>query len=318
MLRSASQTSPFSSIATVGAGATSFVHADAPIGDNYYVVRASDLAGNVSANSNTVFASVPQPPVGPLSNNATSETPIAGTVNGTFADTTARGGAAQTITEVDSGGKPRDRYDLAEHRWTIPASTGNQSLTVVASAPTGGDADTGFAVEWSTDGSTWVPFATVGNGETLDVTTSIGAPTGDVHVRVIDTDRSRGNTSHNSISVDFLGITGGGEAVQPTDVVASLSTSYQSAGGGQQYGVVTVQVNDNLGNPVSGAVVKVNLLGSFSGSLTGTTGDSGIASMRTASSARKPSFTACVSSITGPALRYTPGTEACPPPPAGA
>ncbi len=312
--RSASQTGPFATIDTVGATATSYVDAGVAPGRSYYAIRAFDTSGNMSDDSGIVVADVPEPPVD-LSTNAVAETPVAGSVSGTFGATTARGGAAQTITEVDSGGKPRDRYDLAEHRWSIPASHGNQTLTVVASTSGSGDADSGFAVEYSIDGTTWVPFATISNGGTLDTTESIGAPTGTVGVRVIDTDRTRGNTTHNSVAVDFLEIVGDGADVQPplaTATVATLTTSTQSAGRGDQYGVVTVRVSDDLGVPVSGATVTVALSGSFGGTLTGITGANGTATMATNGTARKPSFSACVASIVGGnILPYSRGTESC-------
>lgn len=74
---------------------------------------------------------------------------------------------------------------------------------------------------------------------------------------------------------------------------------------------MTVQVNDNLGNPVNKAEVTVILRGSFSDSLTGTTGTTGIVTLQTSGTARKPSFTACVASITGTELPYSRGTESC-------
>ncbi len=311
--RSSSQDGPFAVVATVGSGTTSFVDSTAPVGTSFYVVTANDSSGNTSRNSNTSQATVPEPPID-LSNTAVSDSPVAGSVSGTFGSTTARGGAAQSITEVDSGGRPSRRHDLAEHRWTIPASEGNQTLTVVASATNGSDADNGFAVEWSTNGSSWVPFATIANGQSIDVTESIGAPTGNVVVRVIDTDRSSGNTSHNTVSVDFIELRGDGDVARPptpTATVASLTTSTQSAGQGNQYGIVAVHVTDDLGQPVVGAQVTVDLSGSFSGSLTGTTDSGGTATMQTADAVKKPTVGACVSSITGTAVPYSPGTESC-------
>ncbi len=244
-----------------------------------------------------------------------AETPVAGSVSGTFGATTARGGAAQTITEVDSGGKPRDRYDLAEHRWSIPASHGNQTLTVVAS-------------DLRQRGRRQRLRRRV-----LDRRHDVGAVRNDLQrrhprhdridrgadrhgrVRVIDTDRTRGNTTHNSVAVDFLEIVGDGADVQPplaTATVATLTTSTQSAGRGDQYGVVTVRVSDDLGVPVSGATVTVALSGSFGGTLTGITGANGTATMATNGTARKPSFSACVASIVGGnILPYSRGTESC-------
>jgi hypothetical protein len=312
--RSSSPSEPFAEIGATNAATTTYIDADVAPGTHHYIVTASDTSGNISPNSNVASVDVPEPPVD-LTTQATDETPVYGNVSGTYAATTSRLGAAQTITEVDSGGKPDKRHDRAEHRWSIPADQGNQTLTVVAMTSSGSDADTGFAVEWSDDGSTWIPFITVANGDSVDITQPIGAPTGTVTVRVIDTNRSRGETAHNSITVDFLQIEGDGNVVEPpqaTMVVASLSTSLQAAGRGQQYGVVTVQVNDNLGAPISGASVTVTLSGDFGGSLNGTTVADGSVRMQTANSARKPSFSACIATLsTGTALPYSSGNEAC-------
>ena len=155
--RGDTQIGPFATIASVGATASSYVDAGLAPGIYFYAVRAFDTSSNTSVDSGVAVVDVPEPPVD-LATHATSDVPIAGSVSGTFAATATRGGV-QTITEVDSGGKPRNRHDLAEHRWTIPASRGNQTLTVAASASSGTDADSGFAVEYSVDGSTWVPFA---------------------------------------------------------------------------------------------------------------------------------------------------------------
>lgn len=313
ILRSASPAGPFSNVGTATAGATSFVDRGAPTGTHHYVVRASDLSGNVSGNSVVASVDVPEPPV-VLTRTATGETTITGSVSGTFDATTARGGAVQTITEIDSGGRPDRRHDLAEHRWTIPASVGNQTLTVVASASGGGDGDTGFAIEYSTDGSTWVPFGVVQTGPSVQLEGPVGTPTGTVHVRAVDTDHSRGNTAHNSLSVDFLQITGDGAAVQPptaTMVVASVATGTEGAGKGLQYAVATVSVSNDLGAPVGGASVTVRFAGDVQAEVTGTTDGSGTVTLRATEAAKRPVFTACVSSLTGTGLPYQQGSEHC-------
>ena len=310
--RSSVESGPFTPIAAQGSSQpTTFVDTTAAAGIQYYVVTASDNSGNTSPVSNTVMVTVPAD----LTTNATSESPVAGTVSGTLAATAALDGDVQTITEVDSGGKPNRRHDLAEHRWAIPAGVGNQSLTVVASAAGNGDADIGFLVEWSNNGTTWLPFTTVPNGQAVTTTGSIGAPTGTVWVRVVDTDRTPTQRSHNSIGIDLIEIEGDGAIVEPqraSIVVASISTSLQGAGRGEQRGVVTVQVDDDLGAPIVGAQVAVAVTGGFNETLSGRTDANGSVTIVTTATARKPSFSACVLSLEGAGLPYTPGAEACP------
>lgn len=301
----------FSDLSSLGV-TTGYTDTTAPTGDVGYRVLATDTSGNRSAPSGAVTVTIPVD----LSQTASGETTVYGTVTGSFAATATRGGDAQSITEVDSGGKPSQRHDRAEHRWTIPASQGNQTLTVAASATDSGDGDTGFSLEWSKDGATWIQLATVVAGSPIDTSFDIGAPTGTIQVRVIDTDRSQGQRSHDTITVDFLEVNGDGAVVEPptaTMVVASIALSQQGAGKGQQFGVATVQVNDDLGTPVGGAAVTVQFSGDFVESVSGVTDANGsVTLVTTVAPARKPNFSACVASISDPGgLPYSPGTEGC-------
>jgi hypothetical protein len=300
----------FSAIGTTTS--PSFSDPAAGTGSSYYVVVAIDLAGNISAESAVASVFI-DGPSGTIT-NATGETPVAGSLRGTFNATLVQDGNSQTITEVESGGKPSKRHDLAEHRWSIPAGSGNQTLTVVASATDGGDADDGFSIEWSDNGSVWLPLATVRAGSPVDNTFAIGGPTGTVWVRVIDTNRGRGQREFDSVSVDFLQVEGDGDPVTPVDstqAFASLATSQQGAGKGSHYGVATVSVIDDQGNSVAGASVTVQFSGDFNETVSGTTNDSGIAALQTSNSARKPAVVACVSQLSITGLTWERGSEAC-------
>lgn len=309
--RAPSASGPFSDIDTVAAGAAAYVDASAATGSNFYAVVAVDTTGNQSAESNPVEVTIPVV----LTSTATGETPVSGAVSGSYLATTLIDGSAQTISEVDSGGKPSKRHDQAEHRWAIPASQGNQRLTIVASVLDGGDADDGFVFEWSANGTAWVPVATVHAGSPLNDSFDIGIRTGTVQVRVTDTDRTRGERLHDSVAVDFLQIDGDGDMtpVDATNVFVSISVATQSVGKGQQRGVATVQVNDDQGRPVAGAVVEIRFTGTFVETTTVTTGTTGSATVSTTASARKPDVSACVADLSDVGLEYFPGDEACPP-----
>ena len=300
----------FTDLATLGK-VQQYADTTPPTGDIGYRLVAFDTTGNRSTPSASVNVTI----AADLARVASGEIAIDGTVGGTFADTFVQDGRRQTITEVDSGGRPSSRHDRAEHVWTIPASVGNQSLHIVAVVTDGGDLDAGFAFEWSPDGSTWIPV-TVARAS-VDAVFPIGAPTGTIQVRVIDTDRTSGQRSHDAVAVDMLRLDGDGDGgpvgpPTPTMAVASLVVSQQGAGKGEQYGVATVRVNDDLGAPVVGAQVEVNFGGDVPGSITGTTGADGSVTVLSPTSARKPTVTACVASISLLAgLTYSPGTEAC-------
>jgi hypothetical protein len=205
---------PYTTLTTVTAGNTSYTDATAPQGNVHYVIAARDAFGNTSSDSAEVSVTMP------YVSKATSGQQVAGTSTGGISDTQTVGGGAQVITEAVSGGSRRNRHDLAEYRWTIPASVGNQILSVVASVVDAGDADSGFRVEWSTNGSTWTPLITVTAAAPVNTTFNLGRPTGNVLVRVIDTNRTGGNTRLDRISVDFLQITGDG-TVAPSPLTAT-------------------------------------------------------------------------------------------------
>ncbi len=309
--RAADPGGPYAPIATV----TTPQHSDdtAPIGVSWYRVTATDTSANESGPSAAVSATVEEPS-GETTVVANAETAVSGLVDATFSATQARDGVVQTLTERSSGGKPQNRYDLGEHRWTLPAASGNQTIELVASANDAGDADDGFMFEWSADGATWLPLATVPAGGSIDMSVAIGGPSGAIQVRVVDTDRTAGELSFDSVSVDYIARTGSGGPVDPTDptqALATIATSQQGAGRGSQYGVATVTVIDDQGSPVAGATVTVQFSGDFDETVSATTDASGVAVAQTSTAVKKPTFSACVSDVVATGLTWLARTEAC-------
>lgn len=308
--RSTTSGGPYADLATISAGTTSYTDTTAPQGPVYYVIAARDGFGNTSAASAEAMVSMP------YVSKATSGQAVAGTVTGTVADTTSLGGSAQSITEVLSGGTTSTRYDFAEYRWTIPASVGSQTLAVAASVVDGGDGDAGFYLEWSSNGSTWRRLATVTAASPVNTSFAIGGPTGNVVVRVIDTNRSGGNTRLDRITMDFLQITGDGLTTPPpltaSKAYSSLVISTRSGSKGTLSGVATVTVTDDLGQPVVGATVSVTFSGSWNQNRTGTTNSSGVAVITTSTSLKSPTFSACIGSVTNTgSLVYQTGPGSC-------
>lgn len=278
-------------------------------GDHAYRVLAVDTSQNRSVPSDAVVVTVADV----VGSYATAETSIAGSPSGTLDATTARGGAVLTITEATSSGKLTSRHDLLEHRWILPATTGGHTLTIYAGTVDGGDADDGVRFDVSDDGTTWTPVAHVPAGGSTTTHIDIGQRSGDVHVRVVDTDRSIGEHGPDAVAVDFLRLVGDGIVVtppHPQSVIASLVTSRTAAAKGEQYGSATVTVTDDGGEPVSGAEVEVWFSGAFQDRTTGTTDASGTVTFVTTTSARKPSFSTCVASVIAP-LPYVAGAEGC-------
>lgn len=142
---------------------------------------------------------------------ASGEQAVRGTVEGTYLATTVRDGAAQSVTEVESGGKPSRRHAELEHTWFLdgPVAT-PATLVVEASATVSGDGD-GFTFEVSTDGTSWVAVLTVAAGSDGSHSGPLPADlTGPVRVRVVDTVRTAGAASVDTVTVDHLAVVAGG------------------------------------------------------------------------------------------------------------
>jgi hypothetical protein len=229
--RSADGASAWATIANLGANATSF--ADSGLGAEetwYYRVFASNAAGDSGASNVANATTDPAPAfVDDVSNGQILG---AGTVSGGFANTWTDNGSVQTITERESGGKKNDRYSYLEHTWTLPVS-GGPIVTLFANAwaEASSDGDS-FELQWSTNNSSWQTAATI--AATSDGTTYSaalpGGTNGTLYVRVIDTDRTAGNRSLDTVTVDHLYVRsdGGGPQTPPT-AASNLTATAVSA-----------------------------------------------------------------------------------------
>jgi hypothetical protein len=140
-----------------------------------------------------------------------SEITLLGTVvGGTFSDVLSSNDVVEAIEETESGGgPPSSRFSELEHRWTIdnvPAGI-RKELHVEgfrSSSPDGDD----FAFEYSTDGTNFAPLSLSSLPLADDDRDLVGAvpagATGNVTIRVIDTDRTAGNRDLDTVSIDEL------------------------------------------------------------------------------------------------------------------
>ncbi|MDH3293761.1 MAG: hypothetical protein OER95_05515 [Acidimicrobiia bacterium] len=253
------------------------------------------------------YDSTEPPPPPPPSNDAlaSGETTLSGTVSGDYSATFVADGVSEILTEVESGGRPRDRHDTLDHQWMFNSPGGVQTLSIVANVTNGGDLDNGISLEWSTDGSGWVALDTLTGS--VDASYLLGSPTGTILVRVVDTDSTSRELNMDSIAVDFLEISGEPVAEPTQAVLASMSISTVAAGRGESHGQVTVVVENELGQPVGGAVVSFAFIGDFSDTGDATTNSSGVATFTTSSTVKKPTFEACVTDIGASGLTYNGG-----------
>ena len=153
-----------------------------------------------------------------------------GSRSGTYQDTWAADGQAETLTETHSGGKPSLRSDSLEHIWQFNLADGNTRFNVVADTSfPASDGDSYFRFQWSTSSSGgWTDMVNVpGTSNTFDLGDGVS---GTVYVQVIDNDSRQANTVLSSISIDQMYFDG---AMPPTEPPgpASNPSPVDGAGG---------------------------------------------------------------------------------------
>jgi hypothetical protein len=135
---------------------------------------------------------------------------VFGSVTGTLDDAKYWEISFESITEVlSTGGTPASRFSRLEHRWTlsVPAGT-RQELHVVGFRSNSTDGDD-FQFEYSTNGTTFtpVPLTLPFAGAGIDVVAALpDSLSGTVTIRVVDTDRTAGHASFDTVSIDALWI----------------------------------------------------------------------------------------------------------------
>jgi hypothetical protein len=146
---------------------------------------------------------------------------VQGTLSGNYQNTWSVDSSAQSGTETHSGGKPSRRSDSLEHIWRFDLAEGNTNFNVIARGVfEGGDLDTAFHFEWSTNsGGPWERMASVpGDTDPFDIGSGVS---GTVYVHVIDNNSDTGNTVLSTVSVDQMFFDG---AAPPTEAPAQASS----------------------------------------------------------------------------------------------
>ena len=130
-------------------------------------------------------------------------------MSGTFAATQSSNDTYEAITEVlSSGGSPSTRFSQLEHRWTVSIGSGSvRQLHVEGFRSSSTDGDD-FRFEWSTNGTTWNPVAMSSlplSDDAIDLIGTLPAgATGNVSIRVVDTNRAAGNQAFDTVTIDEL------------------------------------------------------------------------------------------------------------------
>ncbi len=167
-------------------------------GDMLKLGRASDTAVIVDSLTGQSTTRLSPYPV------ASAETPLLGSVSGSFTAVAAADGVVETIREV-LGGSVSSATSQLEHRWTFQNLSNVSSLAVKASTSGGDDQ---FRFQYSTSGSSssWKTINTLASNFSGVAIWNLGTTltANLLYVRVVDTDRTAGKGLIDSISIDAL------------------------------------------------------------------------------------------------------------------
>jgi hypothetical protein len=137
---------------------------------------------------------------------ARSEIKVTGTVTGTFTNTQSIDGVTEKIKEAVSG-TYWNRYSALEHKWVLSVTGGSSVVFYVNAWHSTNSESDHFTFAYSTNNSTYTNMLTVTKTANDGAYQSYALPasiTGTVYVRVTDTNRSRGKTYQDTITVDHL------------------------------------------------------------------------------------------------------------------
>ncbi|NNL94725.1 MAG: DUF5060 domain-containing protein [Xanthomonadales bacterium] len=148
----------------------------------------------------------PSNPTVETDHQAIADIPGAGTVTGTFASTGEDDDIWQSIRERESGGKKNNRHSFLEHRWQFNITPAD-SATLMTNAWSSGSSDGDqFRFEYSSDNSNWTEAFVIASTDPAN-SASVLLPSnlsGNVYIRVTDTDQGQGNRALDTVLVDQL------------------------------------------------------------------------------------------------------------------
>jgi hypothetical protein len=172
----------------------------------YYQVVARNAWGG--AGSNIASATTDSPPAF-VDHQADLDIAVSGSVNGSYSDTWGADGNVQTLTERESGGRKSRRHSFLEHQWRFSNVRGGLLITLIADAwaPANSEGDD-FDLQTSSDGGqSWTTILRIHNGSSPGTVTTGALPSsnpGTIYLRAVDSDRSQGNGSLDSLHIDQL------------------------------------------------------------------------------------------------------------------
>jgi hypothetical protein len=146
---------------------------------------------------------------------ATQDIPVKnGGIIGSYVDTQISDGNYMRIQERESGGKPSNRYSYLEHKWIIHVAGGLQyyEFALEANHTVNSEGDD-FVFAYSLDDVSYTNMMIVtktADDDSYQLCVLPDTISGNVYIRVRDMDQSQGNSSLDSILIDYMHIEGTG------------------------------------------------------------------------------------------------------------
>lgn len=167
----------------------------------YFALKTADEVPNWSDLSNSPWAEAGE--VQFVKDYANQDIPGKGTVYGDYQDTWASDNIYESIAEVTQP----PRRSLLEHKWTFDVAGGVTVSFKIEAYHTANTENDHFDFSYSTDDVTYNYLLTVtktSDDNTYQVVSLPSSPTGTVYVKVVDTDRTKGNSGLDRIYIDEM------------------------------------------------------------------------------------------------------------------
>jgi M6 family metalloprotease-like protein len=204
-------------ITSLPADSVAYADTGAPEGTQSYKIRAHNDSDQNNADSNALEVTVILPAV----SYAYTESTTYGTRIGNYQNT--YGAGAEELTETETNGNPRNRTSRLQHVWQFANVQDSEAtfLTVDAETDPGNSGLDDFEFSYSTDGSSYQDLFTFEDGDNGPRSIQLNGVSGNVWLKVVDSDRSRGERSLDSIHIRELKIEWSDEPL-PTTAPSNL------------------------------------------------------------------------------------------------
>ena len=262
--RSTTSGGPYTTIAA-DITTTSYTDLSARNGTTYYYVASAVNNNGESANSSQAMAT----PNSFLDDLANRDILGSGTVTGSYTDSHANDGRYQSIQEILSEGKRSNRYSFLKHTWSFRVIGGNSvTFYVNAHRTPNNEIDfdqfesDNFVFAYSTDNLNFTDMLTVTkttDNSDYQLYNLPNTVAGTVYVRVMDTDRTRGNRPLDTIFVDHMFIRSdftSSPPQTPSQLFAiagntQVSLTWNVSAGAEHYRVYRSTTSGSYGAPIA-------------------------------------------------------------------